>query len=40
MDSQSKIYVIGISLVIGAWITLSALMFGSSVVCVLVVVAS
>jgi len=28
MDSQSKIYVIGISLVIGAWITLSALMFG------------
>ena len=29
MDSQSKLYVIGIGLVIGAWVTLSALMFGN-----------
>jgi len=28
MDSQSKLYVIGIGLVVGAWITLSVFMFG------------
>jgi len=28
VDSQSKLYVIGIGLVVGAWITLSAFMFG------------